>query len=199
MNGKGKLFVISGPSGSGKSTLLAEVFEKLDNEYFSVSATTRQPRPGETNGVNYLFKNREEFEAMIENGEFLEYTEYAGNYYGTPAGPILKHLNEGRNIFLDVEVVGALKIRAKMPEAVLIFAVPPTFSELERRLRKRSTECEQKIRERLETARSEYKKASEYDYVVITNKLGTACSEIISIVIAEKCKLAEREYLLREA
>lgn len=199
MRGRGKLFVISGPSGSGKSTLLAEVFEKLDNEYFSVSATTRKPRPGEKNGVNYLFKNREEFEAMIDNGEFLEYTEYAGNYYGTPAEPIIRHLNEGKDIFLDVEVIGALKIREKMPEAVLIFAVPPTFSELEHRLRKRSTESEQKIRERLETARSEYKKASKYDYIVITGKPGTACSEIISIVTAEKCKLIEREYLLREA
>lgn len=199
MNGRGKLFVISGPSGSGKSTLLTEVFEKLDNEYFSVSATTRQPRPGETDGVSYLFKTRGEFEVMIENGEFLEYTEYAGNYYGTPAAPIIRQLEEGRDVFLDIEVVGALKVRSKIPEAILIFAVPPAFSELERRLRKRCTESEQKICERLRTARSEYKKASEYDYIVITDKPGAACGEIISIVTAEKCKLAEREYLIREA
>jgi len=199
MNGRGKLFIISGPSGSGKSTLLAEVFERLDNDYFSVSATTRKPRPGEINGVNYFFKTREEFEAMIKNCEFLEYTEYAGNYYGTPAAPIIKQLEEGRDVFLDIEVVGALKVRSKMPEAILIFAIPPTFPELERRLRKRSTECEQKIQERLETARSEYKKASEYNYIVITDKPGAASGEIISIVTAEKCKLAEREYLIREA
>jgi guanylate kinase len=198
MKGKGKLFIISGPSGSGKSTLLAEVLEKLDNEYFSVSVTTRAPRPGEIDGVNYLFKTREEFEGMITNGEFLEYTEYAGNYYGTPAEPILRKLEEGKDIFLDIEVVGALQVRKKIPEAVLIFAVPPSFSELERRLRKRSTESEQKIRERLEVARREYKQAVSYDYIVITDKPGDACREILSIVTAEQCRVSQREHLLRE-
>jgi guanylate kinase len=198
MKGKGKLFIISGPSGSGKSTLLAEVLEKLDNEYFSVSVTTRAPRPGEIDGVNYLFKTREEFEGMITNGEFLEYTEYAGNYYGTPAEPILRKLEEGKDIFLDIEVVGALQVRKKIPEAVLIFAVPPSFSELERRLRKRSTESEQKIRERLEVARREYKQAVSYDYIVITDKPGDACREILAIVTAEQCKVSRREHLLRE-
>ncbi len=196
---KGKLFVISGPSGSGKSTLLAEVLEKLENNFFSVSATTRPPRPGETDGVSYYFKSPAEFKKMIENGEFLEYAEYAGNYYGTPAAPIIKQLENGKDIFLDIEVQGALQVRSKMPEAVLIFAVPPSFSVLEKRLRNRSTESERIIMMRLEAARIEYKKASEYDYVVITDKPGDAANEIISIVKAEKCRFAERKYLLDEA
>lgn len=199
MHSKGKLFIISGPSGSGKSTLLTEVFEKIDNKYFSVSATTRKPRPGEVDGVNYWFKSHEEFRSLLEAGEFLEYAEYAGNYYGTLAAPIIKELEQGTDIFLDIEVQGALQVREKIPEAILIFAIPPTFEELERRLRNRSTESESKIRERLDTARHEYKQAVRYDYIVITDKPGAASSEIISIVTAEKCKMTERKYLIREA
>ncbi len=199
MHSKGKLFIISGPSGSGKSTMLAEVFEKIDNRYFSVSATTREPRPGEVDGVNYWFKTREEFKSLLEAGEFLEYAEYAGNYYGTLAEPIIKQLEEGKDIFLDIEVQGALQVRRKIPEAILIFAIPPTFDELERRLRKRCTESESKIRERLDTARREYKEAMKYDYIVVTDKPGEASNEIISIVTAEKCKVSERKYLIGEA
>ena len=199
MHNKGKLFIISGPSGSGKSTLLTEVFEKIDNKYFSVSATTRKPRPGEVDGVNYWFKSHEEFKALLEAGEFLEYAEYAGNFYGTLAEPILNELEQGRDIFLDIEVQGALQVRKKIPEAILVFAIPPTFEELERRLRNRCTESECKIRERLETARHEYKQAIEYNYIVITDKPGAASSEIISIVTAEKCKMTERKYMIREA
>ncbi len=196
---KGKLFIISGPSGSGKSTLLAEVLEKLENNYFSVSATTRPPRPGETEGASYFFKSRPEFMQMIENGEFLEYAEYAGNFYGTPAAPIIKQLEDGKDIFLDIEVQGALQVRSKIPEAVLIFAVPPSFSVLEKRLRNRCTESETIIKMRLETARTEYKMASEYDYVVVTDKPGDAANEIISIVTAEKCRFTERKHLIEEA
>lgn len=195
---KGKLFIISGPSGSGKSTALAEVLKKHDNKYFSVSATTRKPRPGEVDGVDYYFKTHDEFRAMLDTDEFLEHAEYAGNYYGTPKSPILKQLELGKDIFLDIEVQGALQVRAKMPEAVMIFAMPPSFTELERRLRKRSTESEQKIMERLETARLEYKRASVYDYIVITDKPGAASNEILSIVTAEKCRFEARKYLLEE-
>lgn len=195
---KGKLYIISGPSGAGKSTLLSEVLEMLDNNYFSVSATTRKPRPGEENGVNYFYISHDEFEAMIKREEFLEYAEYAGNYYGTPALPIIEQLERGKDIFLDIEVQGALQVRAKMPEAILIFAIPPSFSELEKRLRRRSTESEETIKKRLETAKIEYRKAHEYDYIVITDKPGDAAGEIISIVTAEKCKFEERKHLFEE-
>ena len=195
---KCKLFIISGPSGSGKSTLLSEVLAILENYFFSVSATTRPPRPGEADGEDYYFKSQEEFKAMIEAGEFLEYAQYAGNFYGTPIAPIMRQLELGKDIFLDIEVQGALQVRSKMPEAVMIFAVPPSFTELEKRLRKRSTESEQKIKERLETARLEYKSAPEYEYIVITDKPGAAANEIISIVMAEKCRFEERKYLIEE-
>lgn len=198
MSRKGKLFIISGPSGSGKSTLLSEVLQKLDNNFFSVSATTRNPRPGESDGVEYFFKSHEEFKAMLDAGQFLEYAKYAGNFYGTPIEPIIRQLELGKDIFLDIEVQGALQVRAKMPEAVMIFAIPPSFKELERRLRSRSTESEEKISERLDTAKCEYKKVHEYDYIVITDKPGAAASEIIAIVTAEKCKFVERKYLLEE-
>jgi guanylate kinase len=195
---KGKLYVISGPSGSGKSTLLSEVLTMLDNNFFSISATTRSPRPGEEDGVNYYFKTNDEFKSMLKEEKFLEYAEYAGNYYGTPAEPIMNQLELGKDIFLDIEVKGALQVREKMPGAVLIFAVPPSFKELERRLRNRSTESEQKIKERLDTARLEYTKAGEYDYIVITDKPGAAAKEIVSIVTAEKCRFEERKYLFKE-
>jgi guanylate kinase len=195
---KGKLYIISGPSGSGKSTLLTDVLKKLENNYFSVSATTRSPRHGETHGVEYIFMTHENFNTMLENGQFLEYAKYAGNYYGTPIEPIIKQLELGKDIFLDIEVQGALQVRKKMPEAILIFAIPPSFDELEKRLRKRSTETEDKIRERLDTARLEYEKASEYNYIVITDKPGAAANEIIAIVTAEKCKFEERKYLVEE-
>lgn len=198
MSKKGKLFIISGPSGSGKSTLLSEVLQKLDNNFFSVSATTRKPRPGESNGIEYFFKTHEEFKAMLEAGQFIEYAQYAGNYYGTPIEPILKQLELGKDIFLDIEVQGALQVRKKMPEAILIFAIPPSFKELEKRLRKRSTESELIIMERLEAARIEYEKAHEYNYIVITDKPGAAANEILAIVSAEKCRFEERKYLLEE-
>jgi guanylate kinase len=135
MNKKGKLYIISAPSGTGKSTVIRELLKKKDNAFFSVSATTREPREGEVNGVNYWFLTRPEFERMVEEGAFLEHAQYVGNYYGTPLQPILDNMAAGNDAILDIEVQGFRQIKQKMPEAVSIFIVPPSMEELEHRLR----------------------------------------------------------------
>ncbi len=195
---KGKLFVISGPSGSGKSTVIREVFAKRDNLYFSVSATTREPRHGEVNGINYWFLDTQSFKKKIAEDGFLEYAQYVGNYYGTPVEPINEHIQLGEDVILDIEVQGALQIKEKVPDAVLIFVFPPSFAELERRLRGRKTENEKRILDRLETARKECEKADIYDYIVINDKVEQAAEEIMAIMSAEKCRTKNRICFIRE-
>lgn len=184
----GKIFVVSGPSGSGKSTILNRVFEKLDKVFFSISATTRQPREGEKDGVNYHFISRETFLQMIENQEFLEYAEYVGNLYGTPLKPIYDHVAKGYTVFLDVEVQGKQHVCEKIPQAISIFIAPPSLEELGNRLRLRSTESEEKIQGRLETAKKELQLADTYDYLVVNDDLNVAVAEFMAIMEKEKSK-----------
>ena len=165
---RGVLFVFSGPSGVGKGTLKAKLFEEFaDRIAYSVSATTRGPREGEVDGKDYFFISRQEFERRVKNNEFLEHAEFAGNCYGTPRAYVEKLLDSGMNVVLEIDVQGALQVMKSMPECVSVFILPPSFEELEHRLRGRGTETEEKIRERLETAKRELPYAPQYDYQIV--------------------------------
>lgn len=165
---RGVLFVFSGPSGVGKGTLKARLFEEFaDRIAYSVSATTRGPREGEVDGKDYFFISRQEFERRVKNNEFLEHAEFAGNCYGTPRAYVEKLLDSGMNVVLEIDVQGALQVMKSMPECVSVFILPPSFEELEHRLRGRGTETEEKVRERLETAKRELPYAPQYDYQIV--------------------------------
>ena len=165
---RGVLFVFSGPSGVGKGTLKAKLFEEFaDRIAYSVSATTRGPREGEVDGRDYFFISRQEFERRVQNNEFLEHAEFAGNCYGTPRAYVEKLLDSGMNVVLEIDVQGALQVMKSMPECVSVFILPPSFEELEHRLRGRGTETEEKVRERLETAKRELPYAPQYDYQIV--------------------------------
>ncbi len=165
---RGVLFVFSGPSGVGKGTLKAKLFEEFaDQIAYSVSATTRGPREGEVDGKDYFFISRQEFERRVKNNEFLEHAEFAGNCYGTPRACVEKLLDSGMNVVLEIDVQGALQVMKSMPECVSVFILPPSFEELEHRLRGRGTETEEKVRERLETAKRELPYAPQYDYQIV--------------------------------
>lgn len=195
---KGTLLVISGSSGVGKSTVIAQVMKERPDLFFSVSFTTRAPREGEVNGVNYNFVTRQEFEARISRGEFLEYAEYVGNYYGTSMTVIRDQLEKGVDVLLDIEVQGAAKVREKLPDAVTLFLIPPSFEELSRRLHARGTDSEEKIARRLETARREIKEIVHYDYVVVNDTVPHAAQEILAILTAAGCRTERRIHLIEE-
>ena len=183
---KGLLLIVSGPAGSGKGTVNARLLEREDFVY-SVSATTRSPRPGEVNGVNYHFISREDFLARLESGDMLEYTEYCGNFYGTPRREAIAVLESGKNLILEIEVDGARQVKEKYPDAVPIMLLPPTFATQEARLRGRATETEEKIQARLARTREELRDLNIYDYVVYNHdgKDTDAAEEILSILRAE--------------
>ena len=187
---KGLLIVISGPAGSGKGTVCSHLL-KTGNFAFSVSATTRAPRPGEQNGINYHFISKEEFKSRIENNAMLEYTEYCGNFYGTPKKEAEDVLASGKNLILEIEVEGAKNVKAKYPEAILILLLPPSFATQEQRLRGRGTETEEKILARLEQTKNELLFANSYDYVVYNfdGMDADAANKIISIIDAEKASI----------
>lgn len=189
---KGALFVLSGSSGAGKSTVIKELFRQCENLYFSVSATTRTPRCGEADGVSYRFVSHDCFADMIKRGKLLEYVEYVGNFYGTPSEPVIEKLNAGVNVILELEVRGAMSVKEKMPDAVTVFITPPSFSELEKRLRGRNTESEEVIQGRLTTAQDEYRLMQSYDYIVINDDVQRAVTEIMSVICAEHCKTSRR-------
>ena len=193
---RGQLIVLSGPSGVGKSTVIAELLGQRKDIYFSVSFTTRAPRVGEADGVNYNFVDRAEFERMIAAGELLEHAEYVGNYYGTSMRVIEEKLAAGVDVLLDIEVQGAAKVRARCPEAALIFIIPPSFEELERRLRGRNTDSEEVVAGRLQKAREEYRQIPSYDYLVVNDSVSEAAGEIISILTAEACRTRNRLHLI---
>ena len=195
---KGRSFIISGPSGVGKSTVLKALMEKRKNLYFSVSATTRSPRPGETDGVHYHFLDRDTFQQWIAEDQFLEHAEFVGNCYGTPRKYVYEAMEQGRDVVLDIEVQGAAQVAAKMPEVVRIFVAPPSWAELERRLTERGTDTPEKIRGRLERAKEEVRLAGTYDYFVINDSVEHAMSELDAIMTAEHCKPEERVKLLGE-
>ena len=194
---KGKMFVISGASGVGKSTVLKQVMDGRDDLKFSVSATTRAPRPGETDGVHYYFVTKARFEEMIRENAFLEYDAHAGNYYGTPRAQAEEKMEHGL-LLLDIEPMGAKQVKQSAPDAVLIFIMPPSREELERRLRGRHTDDEQKICERLAQARRECALAYTYDYVVINDDPDVAAKELDAIITAECCRYPDRKNYFTE-
>lgn len=185
---RGLLIVVSGPAGSGKGSVLNKVFEKSNDFVYSVSATTRDPRPGEIDGVQYHFKTKDEFEKLIAEDAVVEHTFYCGNYYGTLRPVIEKDLCEGKNVILEIEVDGAMQIKKKFPEAVLVLVVPPDFATLEARLRGRGTNTEEDILNRLARSREELAIFDKYDYLIINedNMLDKAADKFIGIIESEK-------------
>ena len=195
---KGRSFIISGPSGVGKSTVLKGLMEKRKNLYFSVSATTRQPRPGEEDGVHYHFLTMDTFREWIAQDEFLEHAEFVGNCYGTPKKYVYEAMDRGQDVILDIEVQGAMQVAEKMPEVVRIFIAPPSWAELERRLTARGTDTPEKIQGRLARAKEEVKLAGTYDYFVINDSVDNAVRELNAIMTAEHCKPQDRMEVLGE-
>ncbi|TWT07469.1 guanylate kinase [Planococcus sp. CPCC 101016] len=188
-NQRGLLIVLSGPSGVGKGTVRKELFSQPDTNYeYSISMTTRAPREGEVDEVDYFFKTRSEFEGLIEQDQLLEYAEFVGNYYGTPLEYVNKMRDAGRDVFLEIEVQGAAQVRSKVPDGLFIFLAPPSLSELEERLVGRGTESDEVIASRLQAARQELEMMNLYDYVVENDEVENACDRINAIIIAEHCK-----------
>ena len=186
---RGLLIVLSGPSGVGKGTVRKELFSQPNTNYeYSISMTTRNPREGEVDGVDYFFKSRAEFEMLIEQGGLLEHAEFVGNYYGTPLAYVNETLDAGRDVFLEIEVQGAKQIREKAPDALFIFLAPPSLSELKSRLVGRGTETAEVIAKRIATAEEELEMMSLYDYVVENDEVANACDKINAIIKAEHCR-----------
>ena len=198
MERKGILYVVSAPAGCGKDTILNKLFKCTDKVGYAVSATTRTARSGETDGVHYHFLTREEFEQKIDNNEFVEYTEYCGNYYGTLRRSIEELFSQGKDVILKIEVEGAMNIRKQFPDSCLIFIIPPSWKALEQRLRSRNTESEEKIKARTSQALTEILYAKNYDYLIVNDNLDTAVDDLLSVIHAEKLKRSRCEYLLED-
>ncbi|MDC3416447.1 guanylate kinase [Aquibacillus salsiterrae] len=185
---KGILFVLSGPSGVGKGTVRKALFEKDTELKYSISMTTRPIRSGEQEGMDYFYRSKQEFEQMIRNNKLLEYAEYVGNYYGTPRDYVEETLESGKDVFLEIEVQGALQVKENFPEGVFIFLFPPSLDELKNRIINRGTETEDLVRNRLLAAKEEIEMMDAYDYVVVNDEVETAVKKVQSIVRSEHCK-----------
>ena len=184
----GVLIIVSAPSGCGKSTVVHALMEQRDKLRFSVSATTRAPREGEVDGVDYFFVSRERFQQMVDEGAFLEHAEYVGNCYGTPRAPVEQQLAEGYDVYLDIDVQGAMQVKALRPETLMIFLMPPSMEELERRLTKRGNNSPEEIKGRLEAAEREFALRDRFDYVVVNDVVDRAVAEISGLIDAQKRK-----------
>ena len=195
---KGGVFIISGPSGSGKDTVMTELFKKMPELLFSISSITRAMRVGEREGEKYNFITRERFEDMLKNDRLLEHNEFVGNYYGTPREPVERAVANGQDMVIEVDVNGAAQIREKMPEAVSIFIMPPSFAELKRRLSGRGTESVELIQTRLASALGEIKRAAEYDYIVVNEDITAAADDIMSVILSSRLKTDRQTKIIDE-
>jgi len=184
----GILFVLSGPSGVGKGTVRQRLFEQKTDLKYSVSATTRKKRPGERDGIDYFYKTEAQFKEMIEKEQLLEYAQYVGNYYGTPRQYVMNEMEKGNDVFLEIEVQGAMQVKNNFPEGVFIFLFPPSLEELKNRIIGRGTESDELIRNRLREAKKEIELMSEYDYVVVNDDVDQAVGKINAIITSEHCK-----------
>jgi guanylate kinase len=191
------LLAVSGPSGVGKGTIVKTLIARREDVVESVSCTTRAPREGEIHGKHYFFMDRGEFEKLIADDRFLEYAEYVGNYYGTPADSVEQMLANGKDVILEIEAQGALKVKEKCPDCTMLFIIPPCFSDLEFRLRSRGTESDEVIAKRLEKAKKEYEYIDQYDYIVVNDDIDKAADEIRCIMLASRYKTEKRKYLMR--
>ena len=195
---KGLLIVVSGPSGTGKGTVCGELLARTPELAYSISATTRAPREGEVDGKNYYFLSREKFEQDIEAGDFLEYADVYGNYYGTPLKKIKERLADGQDILLEIDTQGALEVMKKCPEGIFIFLLPPSMTELERRIRGRGTETEESLERRLGAARQEIELGRKYKYAVVNVTVKLAVKQIQSIIMAEHSRVERNEELFEK-
>jgi guanylate kinase len=187
-NERGILIVLSGPSGVGKGTVCKSLRQCAPELVYSVSATTRAPRQGEVDGVNYFFKTKEQFQKMIQENQMLEWAEYVGNYYGTPRKFVEETLNAGKDIILEIEVQGALKVKHTFPEGVFVFLLPPSMDELKSRIVGRGTDSQESIRNRMSVAVDEIRLMEQYEYAIVNDHVEHACSSIQSIIVAEHCR-----------
>lgn len=193
---KGGVFVVAGPSGSGKDTLFKELFKRKPEIKFSISSITRPMRVGEVEGEKYNFITREKFLNMLENDELLEYNEYIGNYYGTPKAPVIAAIEKGEDILIEVDVNGAKEICQKLPEAITVFIMPPSYKELKRRLSGRGTETQELIDKRMKEALNEIARATEFDYIVVNDDINTAVDDIIEVISSSRLTLKRQKNLI---
>jgi len=200
MNKKGTVFVVSGPSGTGKGTIMTEYFKRYpnDNSFLSISATTRNPRPTDAEGVTYYFKTKDEFEELIKNDGLVEYAMFCGNYYGTPKKPIDDMTAEGKNVILEIEVQGGKQVMERFEDAVGIFVLPPSFKELKRRLVGRNTETEEVITNRLNRALEEINEIDNYHYILINDNLDDAVETFRAIIKGENQKVTRNKNIIKE-